>query len=289
MSRRLLLRAASGVLLAGVAIATYLLWIPVHRPDPSKLAALASTSPVAGVRPPARTLEDDPAKSSLSAVSVAAASTPGETGSYSVDWHGAAPVSSASVTLTVLPTTTAAQAALKEAKSSDAGSTSLTSIGYGFGGTTRVPGIPGARGAYYLKGTSPQVKPTTPRAAVVVYRLGRVVVGVTVAAKGVHATATARDLASAEFRHLRSVGADPAIGETHVPVTASILFVLVAVAVIALSQMVLGPLSTLGQRRAELRLREERRASLARGSKVVKRHAARGYAARVETRSRGRR
>lgn len=290
MSRTTLLRIVATVVLAGLAIAGYLLWIPVHRPNPSKLAALARTAPVTGLRGHPQTKVTSPSDSPLATVKSAAASTAGETGSYAVQWKGSSPVTSGSISLNVLPTEQLASEALADAKTTALASSALTRIGYAYGGTTRVSGIPGAKAAYYLGGgSSPTVTKSTPRATVVVYRAGRVIVGVNVDAKGSAATTTARALAAAEYHHLLTVGTDPVIGETSLPVLASVLYALVAVAVIAVAQIVPGFVISARHRQLELRAADERRARAARGKKVVKRHAARGYAARVESRAHGRR
>jgi hypothetical protein len=124
---------------------------------------------------------------------------------------------------------------------------------------------------------------------VVIYRAGRVVVDVTVDSKGDAATTTARALASAEFHHLEKVAADPVLSETSLPLVASVVYALVAVAVLAVAEVTPRLVIAARQRRHEARAAAERRSRTARGSKVVKRHASRGYAARVQARSRAHR
>lgn len=285
----MVLRVAGALVLAGLGIAGYLIWIPVHRPNAAKLAALARTAPVTGLRTHPRTRVTDPSKSPLSTVKAAAASTPGETGSYALQWKGSKPVTSGTLSLNVLPTDALAKGAALDAKTTALATSSLTAAGYGYGGKTPVHGIPGAKGVYYLTGSTATVTKTTGRAAVIVYRVGRVLVGVSVDAKGKVATSTARALADAEYRHLRAVGTDPSLAVTSLPLVASILYVLVAVAVIVVAQIVPGLVVSARRRQLELRAADERRARVARGSKVVKRHASRGYAARVESRGHSRR
>ncbi|HTX64062.1 MAG TPA: hypothetical protein VMD28_10500, partial [Acidimicrobiales bacterium] len=207
MPRRLAVRVATAVVLVGLAIAGYVLWIPVHRPAPKKVAALAVERPVTGLRANPKTRTVDATSVSLSAVKDAAASTPGETAAYTVGWKGAAPVTAGSLELLALPTSASAAAVHEQAVATGLAQTSLTGTGYGYGGATKVPGVPGAKGAYYLKGTSPKVTPSTPRVTVAVFRQGRVVVDVTADAKGRAATTTARALALAEYHHLEHVGA----------------------------------------------------------------------------------
>ncbi len=290
MPHRNAIRIATAVVVVGLGIGGYLLWIPVHRPDPRKVAVLAVKRPVARLRAHPKTAIADPATAvPISAVKSAAASTPGETAAYSVNWKGIAPVTGASVELVALPTLPSALSAHKEIVASELSQTSFTDAGYGYGGKTSVPGIPGAAGAYYLKGTSPKVTATTPRVAAVIFLAGRVVVDVAVDAKGADATTTARALASAEYHHLERVGARPVLAQTLLPLVASIVYVLVALAVLAVAEVTPRLVTTAQQRRREARVAAQRRARVARGNKVVKRHAPRGYAARVESGSRARR
>ncbi len=277
------------MVLVGLAIAGYVLWIPVHRPDVRKVSALAVKTPVTGLRAPGKSTSVDAATGvSLSAVKAAAKSTPGETAAYGVSWKGKAPVTAGSLELIVLPTETSAISAHQQALAAELSRTSYTSDDYGYGTKTTVPGIPGAKGAYYLKGTSPTVTASTPRVAVVIFRVNRVIVDATVDAKGAHATTTARELALAQYHHLERVGADPVLSETSFPLVASVVYVLVVLAVLALAEATPRLVTSARRRRHEARVAAERRSRTARGNKVVKRHASRGYAARVESGSRGR-
>ncbi|MGH9029316.1 MAG: hypothetical protein ACRDV4_06850, partial [Acidimicrobiales bacterium] len=62
--RHLVQRGAAALVLAGLAFGGYSIWVPVHRPDPRRLAAVASTAPVAGLRGHPKTDVVDPATSS---------------------------------------------------------------------------------------------------------------------------------------------------------------------------------------------------------------------------------
>ncbi|MGH9920857.1 MAG: hypothetical protein ACRD6W_18555, partial [Nitrososphaerales archaeon] len=219
------------------------------------------------------------------AVKSAAASTPGETAAYAVDWEGKAPVTAASLELTVLPTLRSARTAQAEAVAAELSSTSLTQRGYGFGGKTDVLGIPGARGAYYLGGTSPTVTSSTRRAAVVVFRTGRVVLDVTVDAKGAVATPTVRSLALAQYRHLARIGADPRLAETLLPLVATVLYVVVAIAVGVMAEVAPGVVAATQRRRHEAHEAAARQARAGRGRKVVRRQASRSYAGRAQARA----
>lgn len=290
MLRRLGVRVAVAAVLVGLAIGGYLLWIPVHRPDPHKVAALAVTGPVVRLRGHPKTSTLDPATAvPISAVKTATVATPGETAAYSVNWKGLAPVTAGSVEIIALPTLQSARSAQSEILTAELSKTSLTGVGYGFGGLTKVPGVPGAEGKYYLKGTKPTVTASTPRVTAVVFRAGRVIVNVTVDAKGADATATARALASAQYRHLELVGTDPALAQTRFPVVASLVYALVAIVVLAIAEVTPWIVATEQHRRREARVAAARSARVSRGNKVVKRHASRGYAARVETGNRARR
>jgi hypothetical protein len=287
--RRLGVRVAIAVVLIGLAIGGYLLWIPVHRPDPHKVATLAVTSPVIRLRGHPKTSSVDPTALSISAVKAAAIATPGETAAYSVSWRGFAPVTAGSVELIAVPTVRSARSAQREILAAELSNTSLTESGYGFGRTTSVHGIPGAKGAYYLKGTTPTVTTSTPRVTVVIFRAGRTIVDVRVDAKGADATATARALASEQYRHLELVGTDPVLAQASFPLIASLVYALVALGVLAIAEVTPWLVSAEQERRREARVAAERSARVARGNKVVKRHASRGYAARVETGGRARR
>jgi hypothetical protein len=286
----LVIRTAAAVVLVGLGIAGYLLWIPVHRPDLQKVAALAATSPVVSLRAHPNTSALDPATAvPIAAVKAAAIQTPGETAVYSLRWKGVAPVTAGSVEVIAMPTLQSAQSAQREILATQLSQTSLTGAGYGFGGTMSAPGIPGAKGAYYLKGTKPTITASTPRATAVVFRAGRVVVRAMAEAKGKEATTTARALASAEYRHLARVGADPALEQTAFPFVASLLYALGGLAVLAVAEATPRAVTTARQRRHDAHVAAQRRARVARGNKVVKRHASRGYAARVEAGARARR
>ncbi|MDA8309328.1 MAG: hypothetical protein M0Z46_01725 [Actinomycetota bacterium] len=288
MTRRFVLRASSAVVIVALAIAGYVVFVPVHRPDPRELASLAIASPVAGLRAHPKTSVRSASGVPLAAVKKAAASTPGETGAYVVQWRGAAPVTSGSVEVIAVPTARLARSVKKEAVAAELSRTSLTSSGYGYGGTTSVPGVPGAEAAYYLKGTTPTITAATPRATVAVFRAGRVVLEVRAESKGDSATTVARALATAEHRHLDRMRRDLVLAETRFPVVASAVYVLVALGVLAVVLAAPGFVVALERRRHDARTAAERRARVARGSKVVKRHAPRGYAAQVEARSRRR-
>ncbi len=140
-----------------------------------------------------------------------------------------------------------------------------------------------------MKGAKPTITASTPRVAVVIFRAGRVVAGATVDAKGKDATTTVQALAPAEYRHLARVGPDLVLGETVLPLVASLVYALVALAVLAAAEITPGVVIAARGRRHDAHVAAQRRARVARGSKVVKRHASRGYAARVEAGGRARR
>ncbi len=274
-------RVGGAAALAVVAAVGFVLWIPMQRPDASRLAHLVITSPLAGLHGPPKRSAAPATSSPLEAVRGAAASTPGETGVYSVAWQGAGPVSTASVSATVLPSRTSAHAARGDATRAYLRRSSFTGSGYGFGGTLEVRSVPGAAGAYFLRGTSPVTTASTPRAAVVIYDVGRVVVDVTAYGEGAATATAARALAVAEYRHLLQVGGDPQIARTVLPLVASIVYVVVALAVIGCSPLVPAAFAWIRHRRAladEAALRRER---VARGKKLVRRRARRAHGSSV--------
>ncbi len=80
-----MIRAVTAVVLVGLGIAGYVFWIPVHRPDPRKVAALALASPIVHLRAhPASSAVDPATAASIAAVKAAVVATPGEAAVYSV-------------------------------------------------------------------------------------------------------------------------------------------------------------------------------------------------------------
>lgn len=270
-------RAWIPALLAVIAVFGFFVFIPVQRPDTPRLARLVVTTPLASLHRHPEAGAAPAASSPLEAVRAAASSTPGETGVYSVAWQGSAPVSTASISATVLPSRTSVSAARGEAARAYLQHSSFTGSGYGFGGTLAVRGVPGAEGAYFVQGTSPVVTASTPRAAVVIFGVDRLLVDVTAYGQGSSATTVARALAVAEYRRLLRVGGDPAIAHTVLPLVASVAYALVALAVIGSAPLVPGAYAWIRRRRSTADDATLRREQVARGKKVVKRRARRGY------------
>lgn len=276
-----MLQTVVGVVLAATAVVVYLEWIPLHVPDPARVRALVVTQPVGGVVGAARVTDPPAWASALAAVRTAAGTTPGETGLALATWKGNGSVSSGSLLATALPTVLDAQEALSQSGSQYLGQDSYKQSGYGYGGTLAFPGASGARGAYFLAGTSPTVTAKTRRIAVAVFRRGRVVVLVTVSSTGAAADSTASSLVTAEHRLLTSAVTARPIAETSVPLLATLVYAVVAA--VLLGGVVLAPAgwASYARRRRAAQEAARRRARNARGKKVVTRRSSHGYEARL--------
>jgi hypothetical protein len=259
----------------GVAALGYVLWIPMRHANPAKVAALAVTQPVQGFGPHPAAAERNASASPLRAVQQAAATTAAETAVDTAEWKGAGKKSAGSLIVLALPTGPAARAARAEARTSYLSQTSLTSEGYGYAGALGLAGVPGAHGATFVKGTSPTTSPTSRRTDVEVFSVGRVVVVATARASGTQAKAAVDALARAEYRHLLPTGGDPHLAQTTIPAVASLLYAVVAAAVLLAVQVAPSVRAAVRRRRAEAREAAIRRERASRGSKVVKRRAGR--------------
>lgn len=259
----------------GVAALGYVLWIPTRHANPAKVVALAVTQPVQGFRTHPAAAERNASASPLRAVQQAAATAPAETAVATVVWKGVGQNSAGSLLVLALPTGRAAHAARTEARTSYLGQTSLTPEGYGYAGALGSAGVPGAHGATFVKGTSPTTSPTSRRTDVEVFSVGRVVVVATAQASGNQAKAAVDALALAEYRHLLRTGGAPHLAQTTIPVVASLLYAVVAAAVLSAVQLGPSVRATVRRRRAEARETAIRRERASRGSKVVKRRAGR--------------
>ena len=266
----------------GVAALGYVLWIPVHHLDPAKVSALAVTDRLPGIQGRPRGTHSDASASPLAAVKQAAAAAPAETAVYTVTWGtgttSTAKTPSAALFVLALPGTKEAEAARRDARSSYAGRTSFTAVGFGYAGTLQVPSVPGATGATYTAGTTPTTTPSTRRTDAVVFSVGRVVVVATSQGTEHQATAALDALAVAEYDHLRHLlrdGAEPSLAVRSFPLVATLVYVAVAVVVLAAVELAPWGVAVARRRREaawEAALRRER---ASRGSKVVKRQAGR--------------
>jgi hypothetical protein len=271
MRRTQLLRIGVGVVLAGAAVAGFLVFIVAQVPSESRLARLVVPGGAAHL--PGRPVgaAQPASQSKLEPVRVAAGATPGETGAYAAHWNGAK-ARAATLDLFVLPTVPEAVEARRSADAVDLAQSSLTTVGFGYAGTIRVSGVQGAQGASYLTGTSPTVTPKVPHLDVAVFRVGRVVVVARAAgATAGKAYAALLGLAKAERRHVLLTGATPSLAEASVPALAAAVYLVVAALLVAAA--VTSPTIAGTLRRRRLAAHEEaiRRERAARGRKVVQR------------------
>lgn len=262
-------------MVVGLAVLGYALWIPVRHPAPGRVAALALTRPVQGLRPHPTTAESAPSASPLAAVSAAAATTPGQTAVETVSWKGTTKDTAAALVVLALPTVHDASLTRVQAEASYLSKTSLTSVGYGYGGPLTLPAVPGAKGASFVAGTSPTVTSSTRRTDAEVFALGRVVVVATAQGRGNDAKTRVDALAVAEYHHLRNGNSRPDLAETSFPLVASVVFAGAAAAVLAVTQLAPWALATVRGRRQAAWEEALRRERASRGSKVVKRRAGR--------------
>jgi hypothetical protein len=268
-------RWVAASVVVGLAVLGYVFWIPVRHPSPRRVAALAVTAPVDGLRAHPHASESDASAGSLAAVKGAAAATPGETAVYTVAWKGTTSKSAGALVVLALPSAADTRATRAEVRTAYLGRTSLTAEGYGYAGALRLSAVPGAAGATFTAGTTPTITATTRRTDAEVFSVGRVVVVATAQGEGSHAKSIVDALAVEEYTHLRRTGARPMLAVTSLPVVASLVYAAVAVAVLAVVE--LGPWSLAAARRRreaawEAAVRRER---ATRGSKVVKRQAGR--------------
>lgn len=284
-NRRLWRWVAAAALICLAAVG-YVVWIPVVRPNPAKVARLAVTAPVRGFDSHPTTTETDAAASPLAAVRKAASSAPGQTAVYTVAWKGAATKKSASALVVLaLPSVGEAKTAQAEAEKSYLGQSSLTADGYGYGGKLK-PAVSGATGAYYLAGTSPTVTASTSRTDAELFRVGKVVAVATVQDTGAKADDAVAALVRAEHGHLErtTVGS---LGETSYPLVATVVYAAVAAAVLVALQLSPWAVTVVRRRREAAWEAAVRRERASRGSKVVKRRAGRSAPGRPGARRAG--
>lgn len=264
-------RVGVGVALGGLAIAGFFLFVVTQVPSESLLAQLAVPGPAAHLPGQPHGRAEPASRSRLASLRRAAAATPGGTGSYAVRWNGNK-ARAATLELYVLPSGPDALAALRAAEGASLAQSSLTAVGFGYAGILQVPGVPGARGASYVSGTSPTVTPSAPHLDVAVFRVDRVVVVARAAgATAGEARANLLRMARAERRHVLLAGARPSIARVSVPPLAAAAYLVVAALVVAAAVGSPAIVATVRRRRLAAREEAVRRERAARGRKVVKR------------------
>lgn len=284
------MRIGLGVLLSAAALAGLFVFVLVRRPNPGRLAALAVSGPGAHAGH-AHGTAGTASASGLQPVRRAAASSPGETGVYTVTWpatrgsKSARTATAASLDLYVLPDVTSAEATRRAAAGVRLAQSSMTAKGLGFSGRLHLSGVPGIEAASYISGTSPTLSASVPHVDVAVFRVGRVVaVGQAGGSTAGAAAAAVSKLVGAEHRHLAATGGRPALGETTVPPLATAVYLVVAAALVASVEASPAVVATVRRRRHAARAEAIRRERASRGRKVVKRRGSPALAGRSRQR-----
>lgn len=255
-------------------VAGYAWFIPVRAADPTLLRALVPAAPAGYVTRPTGATPVSPSKTGLAAVRAAAATTPGATGAYSVQWRRPGSTTApAEVLVAVLPSASEASTAGRQAVQRYLGRSALKSSGASSGVRFRVAAGGGAPAAVFVTAASSSSPESA--TAVAVLRHGRAVAVVLAAAPGTAAASTARTrlatVAADESRVLARAEPGLTLARTTFPVTASAVYGGAAVALVVLLYAVPAAVDRARTRRHAARARAAERARRARGRKVVRR------------------
>ena len=267
---------AGGVLLAA-ALAIYLPVMSVDKVQRGRLASLVVPKPPAGFNPkPVAANPISPSSSQFEAVKAAGKRSPDSTGGYSIEWTDASAPSSGtnavSLVVSVVPSPADAVKVQAQAESAYASKSSLKADGYTYANPVPVPSIPGAAAAFFTPSTL-----TNPPLVVVAFHVGRAQVTEFIGIPGEKQAIEneAVSFARSEYDHLRAVLPAFSLSTTSYPLVASLVYWLVAAAVVL--AVVFGPFlrgRTLERRRV-LAERARVQHKTVRGSKIAKRQAAR--------------
>jgi hypothetical protein len=273
VKRRIGFALGIALLLAGAA-GGYFQFVVEHHTERARLANLIVTSPPPGfTHKPSSTNQVAASSSPYSAFKAAAKKAPSSSGSYSVSWSNPASASdSATILLSLLPTTKDAGAVEQQAVRQYLGTASFKAESYVLQGPVPVT-VPGGRGEVFVASG----KATTPPVAAVTFATGRAQALVLLGQIGTpEATgATASALAAAEYRLLRERLPGFTMEVTSVPGLATAVYWLVTAAV--LLAVVGAPVGVRRTRAARVAARERaaRRQHQVRGSKIARRQARR--------------
>ncbi len=279
MNWRRVLPATAVIVLAVVAALGAVLVIQVRRPDQARLARLVTAAPPAGFKTRAASHSVVPASNGpYPALQAAAKHAPGSTGSYSVEWAGTASSGdSVSALVSLLPSASQASTARSQGVKSFLAANSYVSASapYSFHARFAVTGVPGADGAAYTPGN----KTNKESQAVVIERVGRVVALVLVQQSGGIATAERSAVAAAQAEYRRLVAVTPGftLEASRWPVTATAVYSVAALLVVAAPVAVPVLVGRARRRRRAARLASARRQVLSRGGKIARRQSARHH------------
>jgi hypothetical protein len=265
--------AAAAVIVVVVAAIGYVMFVPVHHVERTRLSRLVVAHPPAGYNAKAGNSGQVAATSSpFAEVKAAAKRSPDSTGSYSIEWTATkSTTNGASLLVSMLPSQSDAAVVLKQARQGYLDAGSFKTEKYAFAGPFAVPAVQGASGSLYVVSSK-----TDDRLAVVAFPEGRFVVVLFVQQTGAaKAEADATSLAEAQLGHLQQVGQDFSLRVTTYPtVTTIVYWVVTGLIVVAILAV---PPGIRRRRRHRLRAREEaaRREFRGRGKKIARHHAAR--------------
>lgn len=241
------------------------------------MARLVITTPPAGftAKPSASNAVDPSTTFKLSSYKTIAEKSPNQTSAWVVSWSATASKDdSANIAVSLLPDAAAAETvqtqAVKVLLGADSG---LKTTGYVYHSAVDVPGVPGAAGALYTAtGTA-----TTPPEAIVAYRDGQAQVLVLLAQVGTPAAvaSAAAHMAANEYVYINQALHGFSLATTRVPLVATIVYWVVAAALLGLAFGIPLGVRRVRRRREELRQRTARRQQNVRGSKIARRQASR--------------
>ena len=265
---------AVAAIVAVLAIVGYFIVIPSDHTQRSRLAKLVVTTPPAGfTAKPSGSGEMAATANPFAAAKAAAKKSPNSTGSYSIAWNGTTAANSLSLLVTMLPSTAEATTVLSQATTTYLQANSFTKEKFSLLHQFSVATPAGTTAATYTSSAA--------QTAVVAYRSGGVVVVIFAEeTKAAPAEQAATALAASESDQLQKIGSAVVLHWTTWPLVASLVYFVVALALVAL---IVGvpffgvPLFAERARRLqrERRERERRRAFHSSGSKIAKRQASR--------------
>ena len=263
----------AGALYAGVAIVVFFVVIPVHSIQRARLSSLVPSQAPAGFnKKPARSTQVAASNNPFPEVQTASKSAPNSTGSYSIEWTKPSPSNdAASLIVSVLPSARNASKVQSQAKSTYLGQQSLKSASYNYVGPVAIPGVPGATATLFSSSSN------NPPLVVVAFQRGRAQATAFVGVAGPTASveSTARSVASSAYKHLNKVLPGFTLTRTRWPFVASIVYWVVAVAVLAVAVLVPWLRRRVTERRRLAAEVARTRGVGARGSKIARRQAAR--------------
>jgi hypothetical protein len=212
--------------------------------------------------------EQNDTQTGITALTTAAKRSPNQSGLYSIEWSPT-DSSGAGIIAFLLPSDSAASAALSQIRAQQLAAGSYSSNSLTRVSTSAVPGVPGSYAATYRPLANDGA--SVPSLAVTVFRYGRVVAVSEAASPGSTAGPAAKTITTGEYGNLRRLGAGFSLSVTRYPVVATTLWIVAAVVLSAMAALV--PLAR--RRRAQRRQRayeEEMAHRVVVGKRVIVKH-----------------